>query len=99
MHDALAVTSAPEVVVVPETTPIRERVIVAPCAGRFWSLPPEVFATEGEWVEPGTVLAEVVTSGGKVPVRSTFRGWVMGMLAIDGQPVKEGEALFWIRGC
>jgi biotin carboxyl carrier protein len=99
MRDALAVGSASDVVVVPETTPIRERVVVAPCGGRFWSLPPDVFATEGEWVEPGTVLAEVHTSGGKVPVRSTFRGWVMGMLAIDGQPVKEGEALFWIRGC
>jgi biotin carboxyl carrier protein len=75
---------------------IRERVVVSPCVGRFWPLPPEVFTTEGEWVEPGTALAEIDVDGERVPVRSVFRGWVMGMLALPGQPVATGEALFWI---
>lgn len=83
----------------PETTAIRERVVVAPCTGRFQPLPPEIFTSEGEWVEPGTVLAEIRNNGSVHPVRSVFRGWVMGMLALDGQPVKAGDALFWIRGC
>jgi hypothetical protein len=32
---------------------IQERVFVSPCGGRFAPLPPEVFSSEGEWVEPG----------------------------------------------
>jgi hypothetical protein len=48
--------------IVPDMVNIRERVIVAPHAGRFVPRPPEVFTTEGEWVEPGTVLA-VIKSG------------------------------------
>ena len=75
---------------------IRERVVVAGCSGRFWPLPPEVFTTEGEWVEPGAALAEIHCGGEAITVRSAFRGWVMGMLALPGQPVNEGEALFWI---
>jgi biotin carboxyl carrier protein len=75
---------------------IRERVVVAQATGRFWPLPPEVFTTEGEWVEPGIELAEIRCGGECVPVRSAFRGWVMGMLARPGQPVVEGDALFWI---
>ncbi len=84
--------------VVPETTTIRERLIVSPSSGRFIALPPEDFASEGEWVEPNAVLGEISSHGRKIPVRSPFRGWVMGMLALDNQPVKEGEALFWIWG-
>ena len=98
MREALAAQANDEVFGLPETTSIQERVVVAPCGGRFHSLPAEVFTSEGEWVEPGAMLAEVVSGGKKMPVRSPFRGWVMGMLALDGQPVRPGEALFWIRG-
>lgn len=75
---------------------IRERVVVSPAKGRYWPLPAEIFTTEGEWVEPGTAVAEIDVGGVRVPVRSAFRGWVMGMLALPGQPVARGEALFWI---
>lgn len=75
---------------------IRERVVVAPCKGRFAPLPPEVFTTEGEWVEPGVALAQIESDGKKIEVTSAFRGWVMGMLALPGQPVVQGDALFWI---
>lgn len=75
---------------------IRERVVVSPSVGRFWPLPPEVFTAEGEWVEPGVALAEIDVNGSRVPVVSAFRGWVMGMLAIPGEPVVAGDALFWI---
>jgi biotin carboxyl carrier protein len=60
-------------------------------------LPPEVFTTEGEWVEPGQPVAEIVASGRPVTVTSPHSGWMMGMLALPGQPVREGEALFWVR--
>ena len=82
--------------VVADAANIRERVVVSPCSGRFHPLPPESFTTEGEWVEPGQVLAEVHNGKTVVEVRSAFRGWVMGMLALDGQPVKDGDALLWI---
>ena len=82
-----------------EVTSIRERLVVAPCAGRFRSLPPETFTSRGEWVEPGDVLAEIHSGESMMQVRSNFRGWAMGMLVLDGQPVRQGEALFWIWGC
>jgi biotin carboxyl carrier protein len=87
---------APEQITGENVPAIRERVVVSPSVGRFWPLPPEVFTTEGEWVEPGVALAEIDVDGARVPVRSAFRGWVMGMLALPGQPVVPGEALFWI---
>jgi biotin carboxyl carrier protein len=88
-----------EEVLVTERPSMRERLVVSPSAGRFVPLPPETFTAEGEWVEPGQALAEVHIGGSKVPVRSDFRGWVMGMLALPGQPVHEGEALFWVWNC
>jgi biotin carboxyl carrier protein len=89
-------TAVAEAFAAPEATTISERLVVAPCAGRFSPLPPEVFTSEGEWVEPDQVLAEIVSGESRVPVRSPFRGWMMGMLALEGQPVRAGEALFWI---
>ena len=91
------------VLVEPESTgenapDIREKLVISPCVGRFWPLPAEIFTTEGEWVEPGVALAEIDVAGERVPVRSAFRGWVMGMLALPGQPVAKGEVLFWIWG-
>lgn len=83
--------------VAPEEVSIRERLVVAPCAGRFEPLPPETFTCEGEWVEAGQALAHVTTTAAPEPVLSRFRGWVMGMLAVPGQPVARGDALFWIR--
>jgi biotin carboxyl carrier protein len=91
-----AMTAVTDTFAASEVTSISERLVVAPCAGRFVPLPAEVFTTEGEWVEPGQVLAEVQQGGEKTPVRSPFRGWMMGTLALTGQPVREGEALFWI---
>lgn len=85
-----------QIYAVPETNAMRERVVVCPCDGRFSPLPPQVFTSEGEWVEPGQVLAEVQQGSTTVPVVSHFRGWLMGMLALDGQPVHKGEALFWL---
>ncbi|MDQ4143388.1 MAG: hypothetical protein M3198_06535 [Actinomycetota bacterium] len=78
---------------------MRERLVVAPCKGRFVPLPPDALVAEGEWVGAGQKVGEVVNGGEPEPVRSAFNGWLMGMLALPGQPVREGEALFWIWGC
>jgi biotin carboxyl carrier protein len=89
-------TIATEAFAVPEVTTMSERIVVAPCSGRFSPLAPDVFTSEGEWVEPNQVLAEIVSGDSRTPVQSPFRGWMMGMLALNGQPVRPGEALFWI---
>jgi biotin carboxyl carrier protein len=80
-----------------EAAPIDERVVVSPATGRFHPLPPEVFTCEGEWVEAGQMLAEIHTGRARVAVTSPFTGWLMGMLALAGQPVAAGDQLFWIR--
>lgn len=80
-----------------ERADITERVIVSPCSGRFRPLPPEVFTSEGEWVEDGQPVAEIISGTEVQTVHSNCRGWMMGMLALDGQPVRSGEALFWVR--
>lgn len=80
-----------------EVTSIRERVVVSPATGKFQPHPPEVFTSEGEWVQQGQHLGEILCSRESIPVVSPFTGWMMGMLAIPGQPVETGEQLFWIR--
>lgn len=77
--------------------PLTEKLVIAPATGRFEPLPPEIFTTEGEWVEIGQTLGRILGNGPAQPVTSAFRGWVMGMLARPGQPVRAGEALFWVR--
>lgn len=93
-----SVAAAPTITV-PEFTMVPERLVVAPCSGRFAPLPADVFTSEGEWVEPGQAIGRVDAGRETVEVRSPFRGWMMGMLALPGQRVREGEALFWVRSC
>lgn len=86
-----------EIIGAAEMTAIGERVIVSPAKGRFIPRPPEIFTTEGEWVEEGQVVAEIRSGDLLVPVVSAFTGWMMGMLAIAGQPVTTGAQLFRVR--
>lgn len=80
-----------------ETLRVPERVIVSPAAGRFFSLPPQTFTTEGEWVHEGQVVGHVNIGTDRLAIVSRFSGWMMGMLTVDGAPVKEGEAVMWLR--
>jgi biotin carboxyl carrier protein len=82
----------------PEPTPMCERVLISPATGKFVPLPPETFTTEGEWVEPGVQLAEIRAGSSVYPVTCNCSGWLMGMLAVPGQPVHQGAPLFWVRG-
>lgn len=93
VHDSVIVAPATDGM----ASTMRERVVVSPTAGRFRALPDEEFTTEGEWVERGETVGEIDKGQDLVPVRCDFQGWVMGALAVHGQPVTEGEALLWIR--
>lgn len=89
--------SDPDIQITPEHTVIHERLIVSPAKGRFLPRPAETFTTEGEWVEEGQTVAEIQAGADVHPVISGFTGWMMGMLAIAGQPVAVGDRLFRIR--
>lgn len=80
-----------------EVTIIREKVVVSPATGKFQPHPPEIFTTEGEWVQDGQSLGEIQNGRDCIAITSSFTGWMMGMLALPGQPVKTGDQLFWIR--
>ena len=76
---------------------VPERLIVAPAGGLFRPLPPETVTTEGEIVAEGQTVGVVSVSGDEVPVRSAFRGWMMGLLAVEGERVREGQPVAWLR--
>ena len=62
MHDTYVLDVEEPGMAAPERLGIRERLVVAPCSGRFVPLPPETFTCEGEWVETGQALAHVTTN-------------------------------------
>ena len=76
---------------------VPERLIVAPAGGLFRPLPPETVTTEGEIVAEGQTVGVVSSSGDDIPVRSAFRGWMMGLLAVEGERVREGQPVAWLR--
>jgi biotin carboxyl carrier protein len=76
---------------------VPERVIVAPAVGRFAPLPPETITAEGEVVTPGQMIGTIEGPGASVPVRSPFRGFLMGMLVAEGERVQEGQPVAWLR--
>jgi biotin carboxyl carrier protein len=80
-----------------EELAVLERVIVAPALGVFSAAPPETVTTEGELVREGQTIGVVECSGVPTPVRSPFTGFLMGLLASDGERVREGEPVAWLR--
>jgi biotin carboxyl carrier protein len=76
-----------------ERTDVPERMIVAPSVGVF--RPNDV--DEGTTICKGDVVGELVGPGTQVPVRSPFGGTVMGMLAHNGERLREGQPVAWLR--
>lgn len=74
---------------------VPERVILAPAPGRFRPLPP--VAQEAAEVAEEQVIGFVDGIGHSTPVRSPFRGLLMGMLAHAGERVREGQPVAWLR--
>jgi ferric-dicitrate binding protein FerR (iron transport regulator) len=80
-----------------EVFELSERVVIAPSSGRVALPPAGSRAEEGEFVLSGESLATVRVGDGEVPVRTAFRGWLMGFLVLDGQPIRPGEPVAWLR--
>lgn len=70
--------------------------IVAPGTGVFR---PGCFsnAAEGALVEVGAAVGVIEGPGTSLVVTSPFRGSLMGMLALPGERLREGQAVAWLR--
>lgn len=82
-----------------EVMHIRERIVLAPATGRFVAVPDDEVDPHrpGTLVFAGSPLAAVVSSGEAQAVTSPFTGVIAGLLAHDGERVREGQPLFWLR--
>jgi biotin carboxyl carrier protein len=80
-----------------ERLAVPERVIIAPRIGQFRSAPADVVTAEGEIIAAGQVVGFVDAQGELIPVRSAFRGWMMGLLVHEGERVREGQPVAWLR--
>lgn len=76
-----------------ETLAVLERVIVAPTVGVFRPLP----AADELVIAAGDAIGVVEGPGASTPVRSPFRGRLMGMMARGGERVREGQPVAWLR--
>jgi multidrug efflux pump subunit AcrA (membrane-fusion protein) len=80
-----------------ERLSVPERVVIAPCIGQFRPAPPDVVTAEGEIISAGEVVGYVESQDSTVPVRSAFSGWLMGLLVHEGERVREGQPIAWLR--
>ena len=80
-----------------EVFELPERVVIAPSGGRVALPPTGSRAEQGEFVLMGESVATVRVGGSEVPVRTAFRGWLMGFLVLDGQPIRGGDPVAWLR--
>jgi biotin carboxyl carrier protein len=76
-----------------ELLDVPERMIVAPSVGVFR---PHVVADNGA-VDAGEEIGVVEGPGVSMPVRSPFRGTLIGMLAHPGERLREGQPIAWMR--
>ena len=76
-----------------ELLDVPERMIVAPSVGIFR---PNV-VTDGDVVDAGEEIGVVEGPGSSTPVRSPFRGLLIGMLAHPGERLREGQPVAWLR--
>ncbi|HTC80955.1 MAG TPA: hypothetical protein VK848_05440 [Acidimicrobiia bacterium] len=86
-----------------EVLAVPERVIVAPTVGVFHPLgdDTDVDLTEAGLSFPliaaGQAIGVVERPGSSTPVRSTFGGFLVAMLARRGERVREGQPVAWLR--
>jgi len=76
-----------------EHVTVPERMIVAPSVGVFRPLG----VTAGATIAAGEVVGMVEGPGTQEPVRSPFSGTVMGLLAHDGERLRVGQPVAWMR--
>ena len=69
-----------------------ERLIVSPSQGRF-----EPAVVHETVIEPGQVVGTIIHSDQRIDVTATQGGTFMGHLADEGERVRDGQAVAWMR--
>lgn len=72
---------------------VPERMIVAPAVGVFQP----VDLAEDADVEAGQLIGMVEGPGTSTPVASPFAGRMIGVLVHEGQRLREGQPVAWLR--
>ena len=80
-----------------EMLSVTERIIVAPAVGVFHRLDGDGRANDGDLIDRGDVVGSVQSLGTSTPVRSPFEGLLVAMLALDGERVRRGQPVAWVR--
>ncbi len=73
------------------------RLVVAPAHGLFHATAVDAFTAEGEVVRRGDVLGHVRGPGAEVPVAAFCDGFLVRVLASDGERVRTGQPLAWLH--
>jgi biotin carboxyl carrier protein len=80
-----------------ETLCVLERVIVAPTTGVFHRLKSDGQMHDGDLVKRGDVIGIVQSLGASTPVQSPFDGSLMAILAFEGERLRPGQPVAWLR--
>ncbi len=76
---------------------VAERVVVAPGHGIFHPCVVEECARGCTTVMAGEVIGFLDALGERNEVRTPFAGSLMGMLAFEGERVRDGQPIAWLR--
>ncbi|MGH8973322.1 MAG: biotin/lipoyl-containing protein [Acidimicrobiia bacterium] len=79
-----------------ESLSVSERVIVAPAMGVFHRLDDRQLP-DGHAIERGDVIGVVQSLGASTPVQSPFQGLLVAILVFEGERVRPGQAVAWLR--
>jgi biotin carboxyl carrier protein len=80
-----------------ETLSVPERVIVTPAPGIFRRLDGGGRMNDGDTVSRGDVIGVVQSLGVSTPIQSPFAGSLVAILASDGERLRPGQAVAWVR--
>jgi biotin carboxyl carrier protein len=80
-----------------ETLFVSERIIVAPTVGIFHRVRGNGQSHEGDVIDRGHVVGIVQSLGTSTPVRSPFDGMLVAILALEGERVRPGQPVAWLR--
>ena len=73
---------------------VPERMIIAPSVGVFR---PVADVDEGALLDAGQAVGHLDGPGTSTPVCSPFRGRLVGILAQNGERLREGQPVAWLR--
>lgn len=80
-----------------ETLSVPERVIVAPTCGIFHGRDGRGLMNDGDLVVRGDVIGIVKSLGVSTPIHSPFEGLLVAILAFQGERVRPGQPVAWLR--